>query len=70
MTEFIVVLNSKAAVRQFMSAGSVSLGGNMSVAVGPLGRNAEGTGALNSKGQVAAMYSCECLCLLHWGDPC
>lgn len=40
-----------------MSAGSVTLGGNMSVAVGPLGRNAEGSGALNTKGQIAAMYS-------------
>lgn len=27
------------------------------VAVGPLGRNAEGSGALNTKGKVAAMYS-------------
>lgn len=58
VTEFIVVLNSKAAVRQFMAGGSAQLGGNMSVAVGPLGRNAEGTGALNTKGQLAAMYSC------------
>ncbi|KIR35290.1 hypothetical protein I307_01852 [Cryptococcus deuterogattii 99/473] len=33
------------------------LSGNLSVAVGPLGRNAEGSGALNAKGQVAAMYS-------------
>lgn len=56
-----------------MSAGSVTLGGNLSVAVGPLGRNAEGvrrrpqctdsrqrepqTGSLNTKGKVAAMYS-------------
>lgn len=40
-----------------MAAGSFTLGGNLSVAVGPLGRNAEGTGALNTKGQLAAMYS-------------
>jgi hypothetical protein len=40
-----------------MSAGSLTLGGNLSVAVGPLGRNAEGSGALNTKGKVAAMYS-------------
>jgi hypothetical protein len=40
-----------------MSAGSITLGGNLSVAVGPLGRNAEGSGALNTKGQLAAMYS-------------
>lgn len=39
-----------------MAAGSLNLGGNMSLAVGPLGRNAEGMGALNTKGKVAAMY--------------
>lgn len=40
-----------------MAAGSLTLGGNLSVAVGPLGRNAEGSGALSTKGKVAAMYS-------------
>lgn len=40
-----------------MAAGSLTVGGNLSVAVGPLGRNAEGSGAVNSKGKVAAMYS-------------
>jgi len=40
-----------------MSAGSLTLGGNLSLAVGPLGRNAEGSGTLSSKGKVAAMYS-------------
>lgn len=38
-----------------MAAGSLNLGGNMSLAVGPLGRNAEGMGAVNTKGKVAAM---------------
>ena len=40
-----------------MSAGSLTLGGNLSIAVGPLGRNAEGSGTVSSKGKVAAMYS-------------
>ena len=40
-----------------MSAGSLTLGGNMSLAIGPLGRNGEALGALNTKGRVAAMYS-------------
>ena len=40
-----------------MSKGSLTLGGNMSVAVGPLGRNAEGSGAINTKGKAAMMYS-------------
>ena len=39
-----------------MSAGSVTLGGNLSVAVGPLGRNGEALGSLNTSGKVAAMY--------------
>ena len=40
-----------------MAAGSLTLGGNLSIAVGPLGRNAEGTGAVNTKGRMASMYS-------------
>jgi hypothetical protein len=40
-----------------MSAGSLTLGGNLSIAVGPLGRNAEGSGNISSSGKVAAMYS-------------
>lgn len=34
LTDFLVVLNSQSAVKSFMSAGSLSLGGNLSVAVG------------------------------------
>jgi lipid-binding SYLF domain-containing protein len=49
-------LRVQSAVASFMAAGSLNLGGNMSLAVGPLGRNAEGMGALNTKGKVAAMY--------------
>ena len=57
LAEFLIILNSRAAVKSFMAAGSLTLGGNMSIAAGPLGRNLEGTGALSSKGAVAAMYS-------------
>jgi lipid-binding SYLF domain-containing protein len=57
MTDFLIILNSTSAVRSFMSAGNLTLGGNMSVAVGPLGRNGEAIGSLNSSGKVAAMYS-------------
>ncbi|TFY61570.1 hypothetical protein EVJ58_g4424 [Rhodofomes roseus] len=57
MTDFLVVLNSRGAVRSFMSAGSLTLGGNMSIAVGPLGRNGEAIGSVNSSGKMAAMYS-------------
>lgn len=57
MTDFLVVLNSRSAVKSFMSAGSLTLGGNLSIAVGPLGRNGEAIGSLNTSGKVAAMYS-------------
>jgi len=40
-----------------MSAGSLTLGGNLSIAVGPLGRNGEALGSVNTSGKVAAMYS-------------
>ena len=39
-----------------MAAGSLTLGGNMSIALGPLGRNGEALGSLNTKGKMAAMY--------------
>lgn len=57
MTDFLIILNSTSAVTSFMSAGNLTLGGNMSVAVGPLGRNGEAIGSVNSSGKVAAMYS-------------
>jgi len=57
MTDFLVVLNSRSAVKSFMSAGSLTLGGNLSIAVGPLGRNGEAIGSVNSSGRLAAMYS-------------
>jgi hypothetical protein len=43
--------------KTFMSAGSFTIGGNLSIAVGPLGRNGEAIGSLSSAGTVAAMYS-------------
>jgi lipid-binding SYLF domain-containing protein len=55
MTDFLVVLNSRAAITSFMAAGSLTLGGNMSLALGPLGRHGEASGALNTNGKVAAM---------------
>ncbi|KAF8973864.1 hypothetical protein BDZ97DRAFT_1777304 [Flammula alnicola] len=57
MTDFLIVLNSRSAIRSFMAAGSLTLGGNMSIALGPLGRTGEASGALNTNGKVAAMYS-------------
>ncbi|GAA5979816.1 hypothetical protein JCM11641_002702 [Rhodosporidiobolus odoratus] len=57
VTEFLIILNSRKAVKSFMAKGSIAVGGNMSIAAGPLGRNVEGTGTLSSGGAIAAMYS-------------
>lgn len=57
VTDFLVVLNTRAAIRSFMAAGSLQLGGNLSIALGPLGRNGEAMGSMSSGGKVAAMYS-------------
>ena len=40
-TEFVFVLNTPEAVRAFSQGGNVQLGGNMSVAAGPIGRTVE-----------------------------
>ncbi|KAL1747298.1 hypothetical protein HDZ31DRAFT_32248 [Schizophyllum fasciatum] len=59
VTDFLIVLNTRSVLRKksFMAAGSLTLGGNMSIALGPLGRNGEALGSLNSKGKMAAMYA-------------
>jgi len=41
ITEFVIVLNTPAAVEAFAKQGNVTLGGNLSVAAGPVGRSAE-----------------------------
>ena len=53
----MLILTGIFPQQSFMSAGSVTLGGNLSIAVGPLGRNGEASGTLNTKGKMAAMYS-------------
>jgi SH3 domain-containing YSC84-like protein 1 len=52
VTEFVLVLNSRAAVEAFSQGGNVSLGGQLSAAAGPVGRTAEG-----SVLPVAAVYT-------------
>jgi SH3 domain-containing YSC84-like protein 1 len=54
LTDF--VLNDNAAVRAFSQQGSLTLGGNVSLAAGPIGRNAEAAGAASLKG-VAGVFS-------------
>ena len=41
ITEFVIVLNTPAAVEAFAKQGNATLGGNLSVAAGPVGRSAE-----------------------------
>ena len=50
LTDFVFILNDYSAVRTFAQAGQLSLGGNVSVAAGPVGRNAEAAGAASLKG--------------------
>jgi SH3 domain-containing YSC84-like protein 1 len=41
VTEFVIILNTEAAVRAFARGGNVEFGGALSVAAGPVGRAAE-----------------------------
>lgn len=50
LTDFVFILNDAAAVRTFAQVGSITLGGNVSIAAGPVGRNAEAAGAASLKG--------------------
>ena len=52
----VLILNTPEAVSAFSGSASVTLGANLSVAVGPLGRSLEGTGVAGS-GAAAACYS-------------
>lgn len=56
LTDFVFILNDAAAVRTFSQVGSLTLGGNVSLAAGPVGRNAEAAGAASTRG-VAAIFS-------------
>ncbi|KEF54377.1 uncharacterized protein A1O9_09543 [Exophiala aquamarina CBS 119918] len=56
LTDFVFILNDAAAVRTFSQAASVTLGGNVSIAAGPVGRNAEAAGAASLK-SVAGIFA-------------
>jgi SH3 domain-containing YSC84-like protein 1 len=56
LTDFVFVLNDAAVVRAFSQQGSLTLGGNVSLAAGPIGRNAEAARAASLKG-VASVFS-------------
>ncbi|KAF2732555.1 DUF500-domain-containing protein [Polyplosphaeria fusca] len=56
LTDFVFILNDANAVKTFAQAGSITLGGNVSIAAGPVGRNAEAAGAASLK-SVAGIFS-------------
>lgn len=56
LTDFVFILNDAAAVKTFSQAGSLTLGGNVSIAAGPVGRNAEAAGAASLR-SVAGIFS-------------
>ncbi|KAF9333748.1 hypothetical protein BG006_003196 [Podila minutissima] len=56
LTDFVIILNNRAAVKSFSQGGNVTLGGNLSVAAGPIGRTME-AGASTTVGSIAAIYS-------------
>ncbi|KAI7804590.1 putative SH3 domain-containing YSC84-like protein 1, partial [Triplophysa rosa] len=53
-SDFVIILNERRAVDAFSKGGNLTLGGNFTVAVGPVGRNLEADVALRS---TAAVYS-------------
>ncbi|KAK7992171.1 SH3 domain-containing protein [Apiospora saccharicola] len=56
LTDFVFILNDASAVKTFAQQGSITLGGNVSIAAGPVGRNAEAAGAASLK-SVAGVFS-------------
>ena len=52
VTEFVMILNTPAAVEAFSKQANVTLGGNLTVSAGPIGRSAEAAVGLQS-----AIYS-------------
>ena len=56
LTDFVFILNDTNAVRTFSHVGQITLGGNVSIAAGPVGRNAEAAGAASMRG-VAGVFS-------------
>uniref|UniRef100_A0A0B7BDS1 SH3 domain-containing protein n=1 Tax=Arion vulgaris TaxID=1028688 RepID=A0A0B7BDS1_9EUPU len=54
VTDFVIILNTRSAVDAFSKGGNLTLGGNFTIAAGPLGRNLEGDIAVRSP---AAIYT-------------
>lgn len=52
VSDLVIILNTRRSVEAFTKGGNVTLGGNLTVAIGPLGRNAEADVALRSTSAV------------------
>nr|XP_058934894.1 SH3 domain-containing YSC84-like protein 1 isoform X2 [Kogia breviceps] len=52
VSDLVIILNYHRAVEAFAKGGNLTLGGNLTVAVGPLGRNLEGDVSLRSSAAV------------------
>ncbi|XP_006866779.1 PREDICTED: SH3 domain-containing YSC84-like protein 1 [Chrysochloris asiatica] len=52
VSDLVIILNYDRAVEAFAKGGNLTLGGNFTVAVGPMGRNLEGNLALRSSAAV------------------
>ncbi|CCH61886.1 hypothetical protein TBLA_0F03490 [Henningerozyma blattae CBS 6284] len=50
LTDFVFILNTTDAVKSFSEFGTITLGGNVSVSAGPLGRNAEAAASASTGG--------------------
>eukprot|EP00937_MAST-01D_sp_MAST-1D-sp2_P001506 g1506.t1 len=56
LTEFVILLNTQAAVESFAGLGQVTLGAEVGIAAGPVGRRAGGA-AMSDAGSVQSCYS-------------
>ena len=53
LNEILLILNTREALASMMGSTQVKLGLNLSVAMGPVGRQIEGTGVAGGKGSAA-----------------
>lgn len=54
LTDCVFLLNTDSAVKAFSKGGNVTLGGNLAIAAGPVGREIEASGAVR---ELAPVYS-------------
>jgi lipid-binding SYLF domain-containing protein len=53
----IIILNTKSSVQAFMGKGQVTFGGNVSLAIGPVGKDIEAHIGVGSNKEIVAAYS-------------